>query len=157
MTKRNIEDIRHLPGFMIRRLNQINMGIFAEETTGYDLTPAQYGALSLIASMPGMDQTKLMEATGLDRSSVTKCVERLEARELITRRIDSADRRQRHLFPTEAGHALLLAVDGDVARSQARLLEPLGPEKARQFLSLLDELLESQNHLSRVPLKQKDE
>ncbi|MCB4771376.1 MarR family winged helix-turn-helix transcriptional regulator [Ancylobacter sp. Lp-2] len=150
------DDIGHLPGFLIRRCNQVAMAIFLDETSGFDLSPAQYGALSVVAADPGIDQTRLMERSALDRSSVTKCVERLEARGLIRREVDAADRRVRRLYVTEQGQNLRHAVREHVLRSQARLLAPLGAERATLLLAMLKELADSHNAASRVPLRDID-
>ncbi|WP_089266184.1 MULTISPECIES: MarR family transcriptional regulator [unclassified Tardiphaga] len=142
-----------MPGFLIRRCNQVAMAIFIEETAEYDLSPAQYGALGLIAAEPGLDQTRLTHRSGLDRSSVTKCVERLETRGAIRREADLDDRRARRLYPTENGLKLLGAIEASVVRAQERVLAPLGKERAEQFLSMLVEIASSNNATSRVPMR----
>ncbi len=147
-------EIVKMPGSLIRRCNQVAIGIFLEETAGHDLTPSQYGALTLIANEPGMDQTRLADRSALDRTSVTKCVERLERRAAIHREIDPEDRRVRRLFPTPQGLALFDAVDGAVARAQARLLEPLGKERQGLFLEMLSDIASANNALSRVPISE---
>lgn len=154
MTERDQPDIMRYPGFLIRRCNQISMAIFLDETAGYDLTPAQYGALASIAREPGMDQTQLMERLALDRSSVTKCVERLEARGAISREVDASDRRVRRLFAAKDGLALLQAIDDSVMRSQHRILAPLGEERARFFVQMLQDLAAAHNEASRVPMRE---
>lgn len=156
MAERDQLDIMSYPGFLIRRCNQISMGIFLDETAGYDLTPAQYGALASIAREPGMDQTQLMERIALDRSSVTKCVERLEGRGAITRSVDPSDRRVRHLFASEDGLALLQAINAHVCASQKRILAPLGEERARLFVEMLTDLARTHNDASRVPMRDAD-
>lgn len=153
MIKRTRLDIMSFPGFLIRRCNQIAMSVFLDETTGYELTPAQYGALALIADDPGLDQTQLMERSALDRSSITKCVERLEARGAITRAADPSDRRVRRLFPSGEGLALLEAIEEAVHASQKRLLEPLGKERAELFVQMLHDLASAHNETSRVPMR----
>ena len=154
MSPPTVDEIVRAPGFLIRRCNQVAMALFLEETAGGDLTPAQYGALALIAIEPGMDQTRLTERTTLDRSSVTKCVERLEARGAIRREIDPADKRARRLYATGAGQALLEAMEDGVRRTRTRLLAPLGNKRAQQFLAMLEEVAEAHNATSRVPLRQ---
>ncbi len=147
------EEIASMPGFLIRRCNQISMALFLEETAGKDLTPAQYGALALIAAEPGMDQTRLTDRSALDRSSITKCVERLETRGMIRRDMDAKDRRVRQLHVTEEGLALLNEVEGAVKRAQDRILAPLGEERAKQFLAMLEEVATANNPISRVPMQ----
>ena len=147
------EEIATMPGFLIRRCNQISMALFLEETAGQDLTPAQYGALALIAAEPGMDQTRLTDRSALDRSSVTKCVERLEARGMIRRDMDAKDRRVRQLHITEEGLSLLGDVEAAVKRAQDRIVRPLGGERAKLFLAMLQEVASANNPTSRVPMQ----
>lgn len=146
------EEITTMPGFLIRRCNQISMALFLEETDGQDLTPAQYGALALIAAEPGMDQTRLTDRSALDRSSVTKCVERLEARGMIRRDMDANDRRVRQLQITAQGLSLLNDVAAAVHRAQRRILAPLGEKRAKLFVAMLEEVASANNSTSRVPL-----
>lgn len=153
MPRLTTAEIQNLPGFLLRRCNQSSMAIFLQETAGLDLTPAQFGALALIAAEPGMDQTRLTDRLALDRSSVTKCVERLEARGLIRREVQPSDKRARLLFVSEAGYALLDATEAHVQRAQAAILAPLGPERAALFVSMLHALTTAHNELSRVPLR----
>lgn len=132
------------------------MAIFLDETSAFDLSPAQYAALSLIAGEPGMDQTRLIERSALDRSSVTKIVERLENRGAISRTISATDKRARHLFATPGGMKLLDDVRESVLRSQARIVAPLGTERAAMFLAMLREVAAAHNEASRVPLRDTD-
>lgn len=147
-----LKEIMTLPAFLIRRCNQISIGVFLEETEDFDLTTAQWGALALIANEPGMDQTRLMERSALDRSSITKCVERLEDRGAITRKVHPSDKRARHLFATSEGIRLLEEINESVKRSQERLLEPLG-ERAELFVQMLQQLADAHNLSSRVPVR----
>lgn len=148
-----LKEIMTLPAFLIRRCNQISIGVFLEETKDFDLTTAQWGALALIANEPGMDQTRLMERSALDRSSITKCVERLEERGAITRKVHPSDKRARHLFATSEGIRLIEKIDESVKRSQQRLLAPLGEERAELFVQMLQELADAHNLSSRVPVR----
>lgn len=152
MTKTGPIDIMSYPGFLIRRCNQIAMAIFLDETAKFDLTPAQYGALVLIAREPGMDQTQLMARLALDRSSIAKCVERLEKRGAIVRTIAEADRRARHLDVTAEGAAMVAAMEEQVTASQNRILAPLGEEKAQQLMEMLAILAKAHNDASRAPM-----
>lgn len=151
-TAPDAEQLRQLPGFLLRRCNQIFLSLFAQETVGLDITPAQFGTLSIIARYPGLDQTGLTGHLSLDRSSVTKCVDRLEERGLIRRQIAAEDRRVRLLEITEGGMELLTAAQDGVRRTGERLLAPLGGD-AEQLLSLLERLADGLDEESRVPTR----
>jgi DNA-binding MarR family transcriptional regulator len=152
MTQFTTDEVLQTVGFLIRRCHQVAIGLFLEETAGRNLTPAQFTALGFIAAEPGMDQTRLTDRSALDRSSVTKCVERLEAGGMIGRDIHKNDRRLRRLHATAEGLALLEVAKGAVQRANHRLLAPLGEEKARLFLTMLGEIAAANNLTSRVPI-----
>ncbi|MFA6616661.1 MAG: MarR family transcriptional regulator, partial [Hydrogenophaga sp.] len=61
-------DIDLLPGYAIRRLQQIAVGIFLQEMAagGLNLTPVQFGALQVVALQPGIDQRTLAGRIALD-------------------------------------------------------------------------------------------
>ena len=149
------EQLGQLPGFLLRRCNQIFLSLFAQETAGLDITPAQFGALSIIARYPGLDQTRLTGHLSLDRSSVTKCVDRLEERGLLQRRVAAEDRRVRLLEITEDGLELLAAAQDGVRRTGERLLAPLGKD-AGKLVSLLKRLADELEDESRVPARMKE-
>ena len=59
------------PGFLIRRLHQIHSALFAEESAGLDITPPQYGVLSVIALQPGLDQSAIGVAQAINQAQQT--------------------------------------------------------------------------------------
>ena len=62
-------DLDDLPGHHIRRLHQIAVAIFLQETEPLGLTPVQYAALQGVANAPGIDQRTLARTIGLDTST----------------------------------------------------------------------------------------
>ena len=38
------------PGFLVRRLHQIHLALFAEECAGLDITPVQYSIMTVAAA-----------------------------------------------------------------------------------------------------------
>ncbi|MHB1469046.1 MAG: MarR family winged helix-turn-helix transcriptional regulator [Solirubrobacteraceae bacterium] len=70
----------------------------------FDLHPAQAGALlQLAAPMP---MNALATRLACDNSNVTGIIDRLEARRLVTRRLDPEDRRVKHVVLTASGRRL---------------------------------------------------
>jgi hypothetical protein len=55
------------PGFLIRRLQEIAVLIFLEETAQCDLTPLQCRVLAAVRTHSGLDQSSVCEKIGLDR------------------------------------------------------------------------------------------
>lgn len=144
-------DLNTLPGHQIRRLQQIAVGLFIEETAEHDLTPVQFAALAAVARQPGLDQRTLARTIGFDTSTIAGVVDRLERRALMQRNPDPDDRRVRRLALTPDGHALLTAVLPAMRRAQDRILAPLQADDRRRFMQLLDRLVEGNNASSRAP------
>jgi DNA-binding MarR family transcriptional regulator len=139
------------PGHAIRRLHQISVGIFHQETQDLNVTPVQYAILQTVRDLPGCDQRTLAGRIALDTSTTAGVVDRLEARGLLVRNVSAEDRRVRLLTLTRAGELLLAQTLPGMERTQERILEPLSPEQRRQFMDLLQLLVAENNDLSRAP------
>jgi hypothetical protein len=44
------------PGFLVRRLHQIHVAMFLKALSEENVTPIQYGLLSILLDQPGLDQ-----------------------------------------------------------------------------------------------------
>lgn len=146
-----VVDLGELPGHFIRRLHQIAVAIFLQETEAAGVTPVQYAALQAIANQPGVDQRTLARSIGLDTSTLAGVIDRLEARGLVQRNASPDDRRVRLLTPTAEGLELLAQIVPAMHRAQARILEPLPPAQRREFMRMLRTLVSANNELSRAP------
>lgn len=150
-TKNAAPDLDDLPGHYIRRLHQIAVAIFLQETEAHGLTPVQFAALHQAGATPGVDQRTLARSIGLDTSTTAGVIDRLEARGLMERRPSPDDRRVRLLSLTESGKSLLQAVEPDMLKAQERILQPLPPAERKHFLRMLRNLVTANNELSRAP------
>ncbi len=144
-------DLDRLPGHNIRRLQQIAVAVFLQETGTLGITPVQYAALRAVGDAPGIDQRSLARAIGFDTSTIAGVVDRLEARGLMTRHTAPEDRRARRLSLTPAGRALLCAATPAILRAQSRILEPLSRSEQSEFMRMLRVLVTANNELSRAP------
>jgi len=140
-----------MPGFYIRRLQQIAVAIFLEETQDFGITPVQFAALTAIQREPGLDQRTLAGSIGFDTSTLGSVIDRLEARGLVVRNNSPTDRRVRLLSLTDAAHTLLRDIDPSMRQAQLRMLAPLPPEQRLVFMDMLRTLVEANNVLSRAP------
>ncbi len=144
-------NLNGLPGHSIRRLHQIAVAVFLQETGAHGVTPVQYAALQTVADTPGIDQRTLAASIGLDTSTTAGVLDRLEARGLLARSASPDDRRVRRLTLTPAGHALLKLLLPDMQRAQQRMLAPLPKAERAEFMRMLQVLVTSNNELSRAP------
>jgi DNA-binding MarR family transcriptional regulator len=144
-------DLEALPGHFVRRLQQIAVAIFLQETEAHGVTPVQYAALQGVANAPGIDQRTLARTIGFDTSTIAGVIDRLEARGLMLRSASPQDRRVRRLTLTDAGNALLGELVPAVHSAQQRMLEPLSRPERAEFMRMLRVLVTANNELSRAP------
>lgn len=144
------------PGYLFRRMQQIAVALFMEESRAFELTPVQYASLIAIHTHPGIDATRLSAVIAFDRSTLGSVIERLEMKKLIDRKASPEDKRVKLLYLTKAGVAILRDIMPSVAKAQARMLEPLKPADRKVLLALLTQLVDLNNEASRVPLRAED-
>ena len=151
MRKSKAVALEDQPGYFIRRLQQIAVAIFLEETQAHGITPVQYAALHAALRQPGLDQRTLASTIGFDTSTIGGVIDRLERRGLIERKTSPADRRVRLLHATAAGEAMLAQVVPAMLKAQQRILAPLPAAERPQFVAMLRTVVEANNALSRAP------
>lgn len=144
-------DLDELPGHFIRRLQQIAVAIFLQETEAQGVTPVQYAALQAVSNQPGIDQRSLARTIGFDTSTIAAVIDRLEARALLQRAVSKEDRRVRLLTLTPEGQKVLEAVLPGMRRAQERMLEPLPKAERAEFMRMLKQIVIANNELSRAP------
>lgn len=144
-------DIDQQPGHHIRRLHQISVAIFLQETGAFGVTPVQYAALQTVGRQPSIDQRTLARTIGLDTSTIAGVIDRLEARGLLVRSASPEDRRVRQLTLTDAARQLLAEIAPAILKAQQLILAPLAPQEQREFTRMLRQLVTANNELSRAP------
>lgn len=146
------QSLAHRPGFLIRRLHQIHLALFAEECASFGVTPVQFSLLSLLATQPGLDQAALAFAVGVDRATTANVVARLEQRGLLRRRPGPTDKRVKLVELTSAGIKLVARIDPHARRAHERTLDALPSRERAQFIALLRRLVDAGNAHGRAPM-----
>ena len=145
--------LQRSPGPLIRRVHQIGVSIFADEFAEYDITPLQFSILWTLNAHPGLDQITLAQAVALDRTTCSNIVNRLEQRGYIRREIDANNKRAKLGYLTDLGKKTIEAAEVPMDKVQKKLLQPLSSEEKKVLLKLLGKLAESNNELSRAPMR----
>jgi DNA-binding MarR family transcriptional regulator len=149
-TKSPIDRLEDLPGHYIRRLQQIAVGIFMDETADVNVTPVQFALLFAASQEAGLDQRTLAGRIGLDTSTIGAVLDRLESRGLIERKVSPDDKRVRLLSVTPAGKKLLQGVMPAMLRAQERMLAPLPRADRSKFMAMVKRIVEENNAWSRA-------
>jgi DNA-binding MarR family transcriptional regulator len=95
---------------LLHRVGQCATDIFTRTVPAGAVTSRQFVILATIEADAGLSQTDLVEATGIDRSTIADIIARLIEKGLIERRRKEKDRRAYELRLTTYGKRVLRAV-----------------------------------------------
>src|SRR5882724_5522591 len=103
----------------------------------HGMTRAQWMILVRLDRQPGMSQNELATLIEVEPITVGRLVDRLEARGLIERRPDPADRRIRRLHLLPAAEAIITKIDAYRTELNAYLMEGVSQKERETALNLL--------------------
>jgi|TARA_B110000977_G_C11090828_1_gene496839 DNA-binding MarR family transcriptional regulator len=149
---RKYRELWNRPGYLVRRLHQIHIGLFIEECGNEDITPVQFGMLSALESGEEMDQLTLSTAVGVDRVSGADVIRRLERRGLLERNPSKQDKRAKLIKITDAGTTFANHVRPMMAKAQSKLMDPLNEAEREEFQRLITKMVDANNKASRAPM-----
>ena len=141
------------PGFLARRLHQIHVAIFLDLFAEQNLTPIQWGIMTVVAGQPGLGFGEIAQAMGIDRSNAADVCMRLAEKGIVTLSSSLQDKRKRCAFLTKKGTSAMKRYGDIVNDSQQRLLDPLNTAERKIFLGLLRRIVDHNNEFSRAPIR----
>jgi len=113
------------PGFLIRRMHQIHLALFAEECAVFDITPVQYSIMTVAGAQPGLDQAQLAYEVGVDRATLANVLARLEKKHLVRRLPSASDKRVKLVSLSPRGAVLLDKMTQPAQRAHDRTIATL--------------------------------
>ena len=129
-----------LPGLLGYRLRLAQQTVFRDFARSVaELSPGRVGILLLIDANPGVTQSRLAQAVGLDRSTMVGLIDTLEDRALIQRR-RGEDRRTNGLWLTRPGRRLLGGLKRRIEQHEKRVAARLSAAERAQLIALLEKL-----------------
>ena len=129
-----------LPGLLGYRLRLAQQAVFRDfGQTVSELPPGRVGILLLIDANPGVTQSRLAQAVGLDRSTMVGVLHGLEARALVERQ-RGEDRRTNGLWLTRGGRALVVGLKRRIRAHERRVAARLTAQEREHLLALLEKL-----------------
>ena len=136
-------DFDELPTYVGYQVRRTQTKIFAEfEATlaNVDFTPGSFGVLTLIRANPGITQVALAAAFGVDKSTMSPVIVRLEKRGLIRREVLASDRRCHALYLEASSEPQFLAAREKVRAFEAGVASRLSKPEQRELARLLAKL-----------------
>jgi DNA-binding MarR family transcriptional regulator len=129
-------DLAHALSLVLRA------ALAAEEPVlrAHDLEMWDYAVLGALEEGPAPAQAELAGRVRRDQTRLIPVLDRLEARGLLRRTVDPADRRHRVVELTTTGRDLVRRCRADIRAAEAELLGRLPAPDAGRFLATLDRL-----------------
>jgi DNA-binding MarR family transcriptional regulator len=124
-------------GLALRHAHLRAARFFAEELRPLELENVHAGILLHVGLLGMPTQRQLVDSMGVDKSSVVRALDTLEARGLVRREPHPTDRRAHAVVVTEAGQAVLGQVTAAAGRTEARLTTCFTPEELELFHSMV--------------------
>jgi MarR family transcriptional regulator, organic hydroperoxide resistance regulator len=108
----------------------------------FGLSPTQYNVLRILrgAGEKGLACREIGERMITNDPDLTRLLDRMEARGMISRARSAMDRRVIHTRITASGLQALKKLDGAVGEQTRRLMQSLGPTRLRALTRMLDVL-----------------
>ncbi len=132
-------ELRHEAFHLLRQLFQQHTARWQQALP--ELTKPQYAVMRSIAENPGIEQVALTEVAVSTKATLAEMLSRMEARGLVRREQDPADKRRRFLFLTPQGEAALnisIPVGNGV---DDEFLGRLSAQEREQFTALIRKMM----------------
>lgn len=134
-------DLQNFLPYRLNRLaDQVSEQLAHLYESSYSLTIAQWRVLAWLNQCGVLTAKQIRDATRMDKARVSRAVQALVERELISRSPDQQDQRAHHLRLTEAGNALLKQLLPEAQAWEASLLATLTSAERRSLLQAMAKL-----------------
>ncbi len=129
-----------LLGYQLRRAQLTVFQHFASTLGDQNVTPGQVGLLVLVSRNPGISQTALAKAVGVERSTLGAARDRLLQPRRVLRKPAPRDRRTYALHLSASGEKFLDDFVPRLLRHEDDVAGSLSPEERKTLIALLRRL-----------------
>jgi DNA-binding MarR family transcriptional regulator len=136
----NFDELPTYVGYQIRRAQSKIFGEFEAKLGDLGLTLGAFGVLTLVRANPGITQIALAYAFGVDKSTMSPVIFRLEKAGLLRREVVARDRRYQALYFEPSAEDYYLSVRDRIRAFERDLAARLTRGEQRQLSMLLKKL-----------------
>jgi DNA-binding MarR family transcriptional regulator len=131
---------KELIGYALRRAQGAVYADLNDGLASLELRPLQYTLMLIVSENPGVSQTVVCDALGMQKANCVPAMNELERRGFVIRRKSATDARSYELHLSAKGRRILQRAGEVQSRHERRLVERIGVEGREQLLSLLGKL-----------------
>ena len=129
------------PLHLLHRVHQRATELFQEKMAGINLTARQYVVLVTAAQQDGASQQDIIDATGIDRSTVSQIMQTMIRKGLVKRKRTKEDARAYAITVTEHGRDVLKTSEMIVTGVDEALIAALPATRAKTFIDNLRSII----------------
>jgi DNA-binding MarR family transcriptional regulator len=120
---------QYFPYRLARLAEQVSLAVAEVYAERFSLTRQEWRVLAILGARPKIATKEIGPLTTLDKMQVSRAVQGLEARGIVSRKHDPDDRRELIVSLTPTGRALYRKIVPYALEREARLLSVLTPEE----------------------------
>jgi DNA-binding MarR family transcriptional regulator len=128
-------------GYWLRFVSNHVSHAFSLKLQGRDVTVAEWVVMRELFERESVAPSEIAERIGMTRGAVSKLVDRLEAKSLVTRSAGREDRRYQALALTQAGRALVPQLAALADQNDAEFFGHLDPAARAQIEQAMKEIV----------------
>ena len=139
-----VESTSFVDGYLLYLLASVShhvSGQFHAHVREQGVRVPEWRVLATLHGQDGAMITTLARISLLEQSHLTKIVDQMAQRGLVTRRPDPADARRVRVFLTEEGKAVAMRLVDDARAHEAEVMGRLSAEEASALKSVLQKML----------------
>ena len=129
---------RFLPYRAARLATTLSRGLAAQYEARYQISVAEWRVLVHLTQESEISVRDIFTRVDMDRARVTRAVQRLEARDLVSKLVNESDRRLVRLALTPSGRDLAAELSRLAMAFEARIMAMLPADAAAALLPLFD-------------------
>jgi DNA-binding MarR family transcriptional regulator len=140
-------------GFWLRKLsNQVSEG-FAKRVKKHDCSVAQWVVLRVLFDHDALPLKEVVARVGVDQGSLSRMVDRLLLRGLVSRRENPSDRREISISLTKEGRKLVPMLAREADENDREFFMALTKTNRAQFLKTIHSLLSQNGSSEGMPIR----
>jgi MarR family transcriptional regulator, transcriptional regulator for hemolysin len=124
-------------GFIMHDVARLMRTGFDRRVRRVGLTRSQWWVLTFLYRREGVTQSELAEDLDIEKATLGRLLDRLEASGWVARQADAKDRRVKRLHLTPAVAELMATMREIAAEMRTEALAGIGPEEAEQLVDIL--------------------
>jgi DNA-binding MarR family transcriptional regulator len=140
---KNISELKSHTGFWLRFVSNHVSHAFARRLLDQGVTVAEWVVLREMYDKSEISPSELADQTGMTRGAVSKLIDRLVAKKLVTRQDRRDDRRFQDVGLTSSARKLVPALTAIADRNDEEFFQPLRASERGALVSILKKLVRS--------------